>query len=179
MDMKQDYDRREFVAFAGGLAALSLAGRPGHLQEASQQPFRRVVTGFNPSGQSTIVSDGQVPDSACFENGCDLWMEMAVPVDYRSQSDPMAEHPMQQWPPPGGVIVRVLTWEPGHSFPMHRSDTIDFVFVISGQLEMILEDGSTVLGPGDTVVQRGTNHAWRVVGDEPCSLAAVLLSAVS
>jgi quercetin dioxygenase-like cupin family protein len=69
------------------------------------------------------------------------------------------------------------TWEAGFMYPMHRSDTIDFVFIISGQLELILEEGSTVLRSGETVVQRGTNHAWRVVGNEPCTFAAVMIDA--
>jgi len=123
-----------------------------------------------------------VPAAARFSkpgesSGCDLWLESAVPVNTFDQGDPMADYSMQAWPPLGGVIARTATWEPGFSFPMHRSDTIDFVFVISGQLELILEDGSTVLESGDCVVQRGTNHAWRVVGTEPCTIAAVLLSA--
>jgi mannose-6-phosphate isomerase-like protein (cupin superfamily) len=184
MDINQSCHRREFMAFAGGFAALSMVGSPRNLQGVSSKPFRRVVTGVNPAGQSTIVSDGQVPDAACFSSpgqatGCDLWLEKTVPVDLDDQSDPMADYSLQSWPPPGGVIVRTLTWEPGYSYPMHRSDTVDFIFVISGQLELVLEDGSTVLAPGDSVVQRGTNHAWRVVGDEPCSFVAVLLSAVS
>ena len=184
MDIKQSCQRREFMALAGGFAALSMVGSPGPLQGEASQPFRRVVTGIDPSGQSMIVSDGQVPDAACFSSpgqaaGCDLWMERAVPVDLDDHSDPMADYSMQSWPPPGGVIVRTLTWEPGYSYPMHRSDTVDFISVITGQLELVLENGSTVLTTGDTVVQRGTNHAWRVVGDEPCTFVAVLLSAVS
>jgi mannose-6-phosphate isomerase-like protein (cupin superfamily) len=184
MDVKQDCDRRDFLGVAGGLAALSVMGGPCKLQQASPQRFRRVVTGVNPSGQSTIVDDGQVADGACFsrpgrQSGCDLWMEKAVPVDVLDESDPMADYSMQAWPPPGGVIVRIGAWEPGFSYPMHKSDTLDFMFIISGQMELILEDGSTVLASGDTIVQRGTNHAWRVVGDEPCTFAGVLLSAVS
>ncbi len=105
-------------------------------------------------------------------------MEKAIPVNLLDQSDPRVDYSMQSWPPLGGVIARTSTWEPGYSYRMHRSDTVDFVFVISGQLELILEDDSTVLVPGDSVVQRGTNHAWRVVGDEPCTFTAVLLSAV-
>ena len=62
---------------------------------------------------------------------------------------------------------------------MHHSDTIDIVFVISGQVELILDEESTVLRSGDTVVQRGTNHGWRVAGSEPCTFAGVLIDAAS
>ena len=180
--MKHDCDRREFMAFAGGFAALSIAGTPGDLQAEVPQPFRRVVTGVNPSGESTILSDGQVNDVACSSmpgqaSGCGMWMENAVPVNLLDQSDPMDSDVLSPLPPPGGVLVGAVTYEPGFSYPMHQTETLDFLFVISGQLELILEDGSTVLSSGDTLVQRGTNHAWRVVGDEPCTFISVLLSA--
>jgi mannose-6-phosphate isomerase-like protein (cupin superfamily) len=123
-----------------------------------------------------------VPEAARFStpgkaSGCDLWLEETVPVDFSDQSDPIADYSVQMWPPTGGVIIRTITWQPGFSYPMHRSDTVDVMFVISGQLELIVEDGSAVLGPGDCIVQRGTTHAWRVVGAEPCTFAGVLLSA--
>ena len=184
MDTNRRWERREFLAGASGLAALALFGTTCGGQEDPHQPARRVVTGVNSSGKSVITSDGPVPEAAMFPsdgqaNGCDLWLEKAVPVNLLDQKDPMDDYSVEAWPPPGGVLVRILTWEPGFSYPMHRSDTIDFVFVISGKLELILEDGSTVLESGDCIVQRGTNHAWRVVGNEPCTFAGVLLSANS
>lgn len=182
MDVKHTCQRRKFLVGAGGFAAFSILGATCMGKEGSPQPARRVVTGVNSSGKSVIASDGPVPVAARFgkageASGCDLWMEKKVPVDLLDQRDPMADYSIQAWPPPGGVIVRSFTWEPGFSYPMHRSDTIDFIFVISGKLELILEDGSTVLERGDCVVQRGTNHAWRVVGAEPCTFAGVALSA--
>jgi len=50
MDMKHDCHRREFLAFAGGFAALSIVGSPRGVQGASPQPFRRVVTGVTHRG---------------------------------------------------------------------------------------------------------------------------------
>jgi len=184
MDINGTCQRREFLTRAGGFAALSIFGTTGVAADNSPEPARRVVTGVNSSGESVIVSDGPVPETARYSTpgegkgiGCDLWVEKAVPVDISDQSDPIDDYAVQMWPPPGGVIVRMITWQPGVSYSMHRSNTIDFAFIISGQLELILEDGSTVLGPGDCLVQRGTNHAWRVVGTEPCTFAGVLLSA--
>ena len=145
-------------------------------------PGRRVVTGVNASGKSVVVSDGSVPKDATWSesgtgSGGDLWIVNRVPIDLTDQSDPLVGYTLQSWPSPSGVIARMITWEAGFMFPMHRSDTIDFIFIISGQLELILEEGTTVLRSGETVVQRGTNHAWRVVGNEPCTFAAVLIDA--
>jgi hypothetical protein len=146
-------------------------------------PGRRIVTGVNALGKSIVVSDGSVPKDATWSepgigSGGDLWIANCVPIDITDQSDPLVGYTLQTWPSPGGVIARMITWEPGFKYPMHRSDTIDFVFIISGKLELILEEGVAVLRPGETVVQCGTNHAWRVLGNEPCTFATVLIDAI-
>ncbi|HJN51494.1 MAG: cupin domain-containing protein [Pseudomonadales bacterium] len=61
---------------------------------------------------------------------------------------------------------------------MHTTDTIDFEYVISGEVWLELDDGEEVhLKPGDTVVQNGTRHAWRNKGTEPCRMVVFLLGA--
>jgi quercetin dioxygenase-like cupin family protein len=59
----------------------------------------------------------------------------------------------------------------------HATDTIDLNLVLEGQLELALPDGiTTVLSPGETVLQRGTNHRWRPIGDEAASWFAIMLA---
>lgn len=61
---------------------------------------------------------------------------------------------------------------------MHTSDTIDFEFVVSGEVWLELDDGVEVhLKPGDTLVQNGTRHAWRNKGTEPCQMVVFLTGA--
>jgi quercetin dioxygenase-like cupin family protein len=61
---------------------------------------------------------------------------------------------------------------------MHTTATVDFEYVVSGRCVLELDDGATrELGPGDTVVQNGTRHAWRNPFDEPCRLFVVLVGA--
>ncbi|WKN61056.1 cupin domain-containing protein (plasmid) [Rhodococcus opacus] len=60
---------------------------------------------------------------------------------------------------------------------MHASDSIDYTFVVSGEIVLELDDDEVVLRPGDCVVQRGTRHAWRNRTDEPAVVAAVLIGA--
>jgi mannose-6-phosphate isomerase-like protein (cupin superfamily) len=175
-------ERRGFLA-AASAAVLGVLGDRSSAQPAQGQRFhRRVVTGVTASGKSTVVSDGPVPGGGWTSkegDGADLWLLQRVPVDLSDQRDPIAGYTGQEWPPPGGVIVRILTWQPGFSYRMHRSATIDFVVIVSGRLELLLDDGTVKLGPGDCVVQRGTNHGWRVVGGEPCTFAAVLVAATA
>ncbi|MEZ5570728.1 MAG: cupin domain-containing protein [Halioglobus sp.] len=61
---------------------------------------------------------------------------------------------------------------------MHRTDTVDFAYVISGEVWLELDDGKmTRLSAGDTVIQNGTRHAWRNLGSEPCRLLFCLVGA--
>ena len=61
---------------------------------------------------------------------------------------------------------------------MHTSDTIDYLYIVSGQADLELDEGRKErVGAGDCVVQRGTRHAWRVIGSEPLVMCAVLLGA--
>jgi len=58
---------------------------------------------------------------------------------------------------------------------MHRTETIDYGIVLSGEVYLVVEDGETLLRPGDVVVQRGTNHAWHNRSDQPSRMAFVLI----
>lgn len=58
---------------------------------------------------------------------------------------------------------------------MHRTETIDYGIVISGEIWLVLDDSETRLLPGDIVVQRGTNHAWSNRTNQPARMAFILL----
>jgi mannose-6-phosphate isomerase-like protein (cupin superfamily) len=60
---------------------------------------------------------------------------------------------------------------------MHKTDSIDYLVVISGSMHMLMEEGEVELHPGDCIVQRGTNHAWVNRSGKPCLIAAVLIDA--
>jgi uncharacterized cupin superfamily protein len=63
---------------------------------------------------------------------------------------------------------------------MHSNQTIDYSVIISGEIDMLLEDGSEVhLRAGDVVVQRATRHDWANRGDRSCIVAFILLDARS
>lgn len=58
---------------------------------------------------------------------------------------------------------------------MHKTDTIDAIILVKGRVRLLLDEDETVIEPGDVVVQRATNHAWVVEGDEPALFVAVLV----
>jgi mannose-6-phosphate isomerase-like protein (cupin superfamily) len=60
---------------------------------------------------------------------------------------------------------------------MHKTDTIDYCVVLSGEIWAVLDEGEVLLRAGDCLVQRGTNHAWSNRSDTPCVIAFVLIAA--
>jgi len=180
-------NRRRFISTVTGAIAGMLAGSRAVTSAQSQTPGkvaigRRVVTGFDSKGKSMIVFDGSPPKAAIYDNpgkvsGYQAWLVRSVPADLTDKSDPMVNGYDRTEPPKGGVVARMTTWYPGRFNPMHQTETIDFGIVISGNLELGLEAGSTVLGPGDLVVQRATPYSWRVIGDKPCTIAFILIDA--
>ncbi len=58
---------------------------------------------------------------------------------------------------------------------MHTTHTLDAIILVKGRVRLILDSEETIIGPGDVVIQRATNHAWAVEGDEPALFVAVLV----
>jgi quercetin dioxygenase-like cupin family protein len=77
-----------------------------------------------------------------------------------------------------GSVFRILQFHPGLEERVHRTDSIDYIIVMSGEIDMELEAGEEVhLKAGDVMVQRGTVHNWINRGTEPCVLAVILIHA--
>lgn len=71
----------------------------------------------------------------------------------RSQESGLVKH--------GGIVMRYVDYPPGCRSPMHRTVSLDYGFVVVGELDCLLDDGETrTVRPGDVVVQRGTMHQW-------------------
>ena len=71
----------------------------------------------------------------------------------------------------------MIVFPPGNQPHMHRTETIDYVIVIDGEIEMDMDQSTVKLKAGDIMVQRGTNHAWVNRSDAPARLAFVLIDA--
>ncbi|MDB4837294.1 cupin domain-containing protein [Marinomonas sp.] len=65
-----------------------------------------------------------------------------------------------------------------HPF-MHRTDSLDYAIIVSGEIYMLMDEEDVHLKTGDVVVQRGTNHAWSNRGTEPCVICFVLIDGVT
>ncbi|MGO9384346.1 MAG: cupin domain-containing protein [Mycobacterium sp.] len=76
----------------------------------------------------------------------------------------------------GAVRWTVIQYAPGAAFSMHHTDTVDFDVVLSGSVDLILDDGAHPLAPGDSVVVTGVDHAWRA-GPQGCRLSVLTIGA--
>ena len=60
---------------------------------------------------------------------------------------------------------------------MHRTQTVDYAIVLSGEIWALMDSDETKMKAGDILVQRGTNHAWSNRSNKPCLVAFVLIDA--
>jgi len=81
-------------------------------------------------------------------------------------------------PPANGTRFAVIDFPPGNTPRMHRTETIDYVIVLEGEIEMDMDDSTVKMKAGDVMVQRGTNHAWANRSDKRARVAFVLIDAV-
>jgi quercetin dioxygenase-like cupin family protein len=147
-----------------------------------QKPqFRRVVTAHDADGKAVIWLDG---DAANHKFPTDkitstlLWSTDRTPTDLLATEDEGARI-LGSAPPPNGSRFTMMQFFPGNDGHMHRTDTVDYVICLSGEIDMVVDDGKSVtLRAGDVVIQRGTNHAWINRSTEPCRLAVVLIDAL-
>lgn len=166
---------------------------------------RRVVTGHDANGKSTLIMDGLATRVIEMIPGLgltDLWETDASPASNAGNEDAV-DRPVRLEPPKGGNILRIVEFPPdktwrgkndlagtfeaigaghaqdqGNSDPMmHTTQTIDYIIVLKGEIYAIVDTGETLLKAGDIFIQRGTRHSWSVRGDESCIIAAILVSA--
>jgi hypothetical protein len=166
--------------------------------------YRCVVTGHSSTGRSCVTEDNTV-SVADVLGMADFW-RTAEPSPGLS-ADSEARDQKRLLPAPGGTVFRFFEIPPAapetsaaehlanaraqfaaagatecqvdttrHPM-MHRTDTIDYVVLLRGEVTLILDDGEVDVRPFDAVVQRGANHYWVNRGTAPALFAAVLLDA--
>jgi mannose-6-phosphate isomerase-like protein (cupin superfamily) len=141
--------------------------------------IRRVVTGHNAKGKAIVEVDESAKNVISSRPGvssCVVWSTKGFPVNNDGFNDPTSGS--FKTTVESGTVFRVVRYEPGATPRNHRTDSIDYAVVISGEIDMELDDGVMAhLKAGDTLVQRGTIHNWVNRGKEVCIIAFVLISA--
>lgn len=140
---------------------------------------RRVVTGKDADGKAVASIDGLAGNVISRRRGHSsalLWTTDETPADISGDED-AGDRTVPRPPPPTGSIFRIAEFEPGCDTEMHYTDSVDYAVIVSGEIDMALDDSVVHLRAGDVVVQRGTNHNWINRGDVPCVVAFVLIGA--
>jgi mannose-6-phosphate isomerase-like protein (cupin superfamily) len=173
---------------------------------ALSKGIRRVVTTHDQAGKAVIGFDG-IADVSGGEpelgvESITLWVTDGTPADISGSKDTRGAK-VGIPPPKNGSIFRIVDFHPtpnaddldpnflakivgqkrarGAKPPrhpgMHRTRSIDYLAVLSGEIDMLLDEGEVHLKAGDVMVQRGTMHAWVNRGKEVCRIAAAMIDA--
>ncbi|AKH98914.1 cupin domain-containing protein [Hoeflea sp. IMCC20628] len=140
--------------------------------------FRRIVTGHNEHGKAVVAKDDllEAKEIRPGADACLMWTTEGFPIDNDDDFD--GKDRAVATSHDNGTVLRVIQYGPGVSGRLHRTDSLDYAIVISGEIVMPLEDGESVtLKAGDVLVQRGTIHNWVNKSDAPCVIAFVLIAA--
>jgi mannose-6-phosphate isomerase-like protein (cupin superfamily) len=189
------------VVFRKVFYAISTALALGSIANASE--IRRVVTTLGADNRSTTLADGEVTlnVSPSGNKSVNLWLTNTSPAGFSFAED--AAKPTGLEPPANGTVFRVVEIPPlkagdeakmppdlmmklardngpgrgvAVTHPlMHRTRTVDYAIIMSGEIDMMLDDKTIHLKAGDVVVQQATNHAWLNHGTEPCRIVFILM----
>src|SRR5437667_800126 len=147
---------------------------------------RRVITGHDANGKAMVASDERMTGTSAparrYIARCEIWSTDQMPVD-NSEAAAAAQKKgfvvRHNYVGTGqGSVVRITEFAPGAPKFMHRTETIDYALLLSGECDLELDSGEVAhLKAGDIVVQRGTMHAWVNHGPQPCVFAFILIDA--
>ncbi len=173
---------------------------------ANASDIRRVVTGLDADNKAVVLFDSRLPLQAgpYGLQATNLWVTSSYPLGFSFKDDtaatPVGISPLDngtkfrvvEFPPldkateakmePGFLMKAVGPVAPARGRPvthplMHRTRSVDYAVVLSGEIDMMLDDAVVHLKPGDTIVQQATNHAWLNRGTEACRILFVLMDA--
>jgi quercetin dioxygenase-like cupin family protein len=139
---------------------------------------RRVVTGHDENGRAIVSIDEiskNIVQGRPGAHAAVIWTSEGFPVDNDGSADTSERKVGTTLD--NGTVFRVVSFGPGVTPRNHRTDSIDYATVISGEIDMELDGTSVHLKAGDVLVQRGTIHNWVNKGTAPCVIAFVLVAA--
>jgi len=194
---------KRVFALSVAAVALIIGGYAAGQQTQKPAEVRRIVTAINKDGKAVVRFDGAIPlQTMRSPNGAgDMWVTQAYPIDFKWDEHRAKTH-VRLNPPKNGTIFRVVDFVPTteaiHKMPMdtmmkvvgtdapakglppkhpmmHRTRTVDYAIILSGEIDMMLDEGEVHLKAGDVVVQQATNHAWINRGTQPCRVAFILM----
>jgi len=146
------------------------------------QPVRRVVTGHGANQVAKVLIDAPAGNRRFQQSGTVstlIWATDGMPADNAigEDAEDMGARILGTAPPRHGTRFTVNDYPPANTAVMHRTESVDYVLVLKGEIDMVMDASTVTLRAGDVMVQRGTNHAWVNRGTEVARVAFVLIDA--
>jgi quercetin dioxygenase-like cupin family protein len=145
-------------------------------------PIRRFVTGHDADHVAKVIMQGPATNAKHPSAGTVstlIWSSDRTPADIAvgEQIEDLGARIIGTAPPANGTRFAVIDFPPGNQPRMHRTETIDYVIVLEGEIEMDMDNSTVKMKAGDVMVQRGTNHAWANRSNRRARVAFVLIDA--
>jgi len=142
--------------------------------------IRRILTGHDAQGRSLVAEDNLIESAPGKMQAAiqiaNFWINESLPPVLHGPDPAKGAFPML--PSNGGAIFRIIELAPGTAPHMHKTETIDYIVVLAGELTMLLDDGAEVtMKPYDVMIQRATVHGWANRGNAPARFATVVIDA--
>ena len=194
---------KRVLALSVAAVALLAVGYAAGQEKSAPPTVHRVVTTIDKDGKAVALFDSAVPlESLRSPNPAgDIWVTQAQPADFNWTED-RAKIKVGLQPPRNGTVFRIVEFVPttekidkmpidtmmkvaGPDAPkrglppkhpmMHRTRTVDYAIIMSGEIDMMMDNSTVHLKAGDVVVQQATNHAWINHSGAPCRVAFILM----
>ena len=139
--------------------------------------IRRIVTTHDENGKAVVMYDGLAPQRLLRPRGnvsTLIWGSDETPAEIWTDEDfGLRENEIE--PPPLGSWCRVIDYPPGPG-RMHRTESVDYVICLNGEIDMELDDGEMVhMSAGDVMIQQANLHSWINSGPETCRIVFALI----
>ena len=170
--------------------------------DAKEEPIRtrRIVTGENAEGRSYFVSDGPAPNHFTAGYAPSFVQVLWATGEGAAKGDEPAPQGHQfGFHSSKGSILRIVDFPPDTSynydaltaflsehevrdtgkprhFWFHKTESLDYAICLEGEIFAMMDEGETLMRPGDILIQRATNHSWSNRTDKPCRMAFILLA---
>ena len=163
-----------------------------------ERKIRRIVTGLNQEGKSAILADNHILPSLTLDawpgfSTTELWYRHGMPIDltHDHQASPEGSFDIPanatrfiicHTPPFSDMIGQSdldasMNEDELKKYGYHRTSTLDYALVLSGEMTLVVDAAETILKSGDSVIQRGVDHTWRNHTDHLCIMAFIMMGA--
>lgn len=142
---------------------------------------RRVITLTGEAGLPVVLADGASANSIVLNGSriTRIWETEEMPVSLQIEGDQGAKAGnayREGFIGSSFYVADIPAGSDVSDIPLHAQDSLDYIAVLEGKIDLILPDQSIKLHSGDILVQAGNMHSWANVSDKPCRLLVVVLT---